>query len=235
MLHAKPKAAKPLLKKMQQMKQQMKTKESAEHAQSQADKVVKARAKRQDNDAFMSGVHAAEQKNLAAEMSKVQGQLAQLESSTHGNLAEAEAKALKGDSLFERKLAAAALQLELSQHTLLQKAAKQAVAKDAAAVYKSQRDSLLNNKDPFYWIHTPAADEKAAPAQLQQVASRRLLQQVESVCKFEAYVLVPTSNSFDANVNTEKKTSIAMVKRGLMPALSVTTFIEDIEEEVAAR
>jgi len=180
-------------------------------------------------------------------VSKVQAQLAKLEREDQlptTNLVAAEANALKGDSLFERNLAAASLQLELQQHQLVQKAGIHAagakalklsaaakVKLSAAAKARKLSGNLLSLTTkltkPFYWVHTPAADEKAAPAQLKQQSThaRHLL---TAQCSYQAFILVPTAYAFDARVKVMKHVNLGLVNRGLMPSLVVTTDIENL-------
>ena len=219
-------------------------KKSAEKIRAVAEQAAKKQAKAEARVAFRSGVLAGAQQNLVAEVQKVEGQLAKLQRSGQKpttNLAAAEASALKGDSLFERKLAAASLQLEMSQHKLLQKAAKWKVAESssetAAAKYRAEKAELLNKQEPFYWLRTPSSDEKAKPVELQQAHKRRLLQVAPGAsrsdidtpeCKYYATILVPTSESRDAAYECQQKIDILLVNRGLMPALKVTTSILDL-------
>ena len=146
-----------------------------------------------------------------------------------------EAEALKGDTLLERKLAAASLKLQLSQKKLLE-------AKSGTR--QAARDTARNDKEtPFFWTHTPSADEKAVSGaalsarktSLAAVHSggkhrRRLL---EDGCAYEAYVEAPTSAAFDARVEVLRKTQILLVKKGFddaagRGAFSIETSIEDI-------
>jgi len=131
--------------------------------------------------------------------------------------------ALKGDSVFERKLAAAALKLELSQSKLL----KPEHDMSAEARYKQEKaEALGKDEKPFYWLHTPAADEKAAPAQLKQTPGRRLLQIEGGECRFEAWISVPNSAAFDARINVLKKTNLGLVAKGMKQAIAVSTKIQ---------
>ena len=158
------------------------------------------RAARQARAAFRSG---NEKKDMNSAVSKVQRQLAKLEREDlvpTTNLAAAEAVALKGDTLFERNLAAAALQLELSQNQLLSQAAAHKMQSPHTAAVTGKKESLITkDSQPFYWLHTPAADAKAAPAQLTQLRShaRHLLSEK---CFYEAFIIVPTHDALAARV-----------------------------------
>jgi len=150
------------------------------------------RARRQARTAWMSGFASEAQQSLGAEVRKVQGQLAGLQRRPTSNLAAAEAKALQGDTIFERKLAAAALQLAVTQSKVLKKASDVKRADSAAAKYAAQKASLLKKQErPFHWVNR-----------------RHLLQETAAgpeTCTFSGYIIVPTADAFDARVNTEKQ------------------------------
>ena len=132
--------------------------------------------------------------SLGTEVRKIQGQLAGLERHPPANLAAAEAKVLKGDTVFERKLAAAALQLELTQHTLMKKERATKSADSASAQYAAEKAWLLK--------------KQAAPAKVFRMHRRQLLEASAAgpeTCTFSGYIIVPTADAFDARVNTEKQ------------------------------
>ena len=155
---------------------------------------------------------------MGAEVRKVQGQLAGLQRRPTSNLAAAEAKALQGDTIFERKLAAAALQLAVTQSKVLKKASDVKRADSAAAKYAAQKASLLKKQErPFHWVNR-----------------RHLLQETAAgpeTCTFSGYIIVPTADAFDARVNTEKQVSVNLIRRGLMALKSKsdisTTIVDD--------
>ena len=178
---------------------------------------------------------------MQASVSKVEAQLAKLEDEMKGkpakDLPALEAEALKGDTLLERKLAAASLKLQLSQKKLLEA---------RSGKRQAETNTARNEKEtPFFWTHTPSADEKAVSGaalsarktslSLAAVHSggkhrRRLL---EDGCAYEAYVEVPTSAAFDARVEVLRKTQILLVKKGFddaagRGAFSIETSIEDV-------
>jgi hypothetical protein len=154
----------------------------------------------------------ARQAGLQDEVSKVQRQLAHLERVEHKstNLAAAEAKAFQGDSLFERKLAAAALELQLSlnKREAMQRELKASEHRDG---YNGRR--LLSLNSPLETLDGTELYRKPVSAGL--------------TCEYSAYILVPKADSFDANVNTLKQTSNKLVQAGFMPLLSISTTLED--------
>ena len=132
--------------------------------------------------------------SLGTEVRKIQGQLASLERHPPANLAAAEAKVLKGDTVFERKLAAAALQLELTQHTLMKKERSTKSADSGSAQYSAEKAWILK--------------KQAAPAKVFRMHRRQLLEVSAAgpeTCTFSGYIIVPTADAFDARVNTEKQ------------------------------
>jgi hypothetical protein len=188
-------------------------KELAEHAVKEA---------RDKHTARVQAATSMPKVNLAAEVEKVQAQLLTLEEANKDepikhykeDVARAEKTALKGDSVFERKLAAAALKLELSQKKLLEQEHDMSAA---AKCNKEKAAALSKDETPFYWVHTPSADEKTEPAQLKQTQQRRLLKSEGegAECKFEAWIAVPNSAAFDARIDVLKKTNIGLVERGM--------------------
>ena len=132
--------------------------------------------------------------SLGTEVRKIQGQLASLERHPPANLAAAEAKVLKGDTVFERKLAAAALQLELTQHTLMKKERSTKSADSGSAQYSAEKAWILK--------------KQAAPAKVFRMHRRQLLEVSAAgpeTCTFSGYIIVPTADAFDARVNAEKQ------------------------------
>jgi hypothetical protein len=120
------------------------------------------------------------QAGLQDEVSKVQRQLAHLERVEHKstNLAAAEAKAFKGDSLFERKLAAAALELQLSlnKREAMQRELKASEHRDG---HNGRR--LISLNSPLETLDGAELYRKPVSAGL--------------TCEHSAYILVPKTDS----------------------------------------